>query len=64
MTAQQGELPKLYTPEEVASLLRISRRTVYRWLAAGKLKAVKIGKGWRVSQETMEELFGRGIAEE
>ena len=30
-------LPRFLTPEEVADLLRVSRRTVYNWLRSGQL---------------------------
>lgn len=32
-----------YRIDEVAELAGISRATIYRWIAAGKLKTVKIG---------------------
>ena len=36
---------KLLTIQEVAGKLRISERTIFRYLASGKLKAIKISKG-------------------
>lgn len=45
---------KLYTLEEVADILKISRRTLYTYVKTGKLHAVKIGKHWRVSHDVME----------
>jgi len=38
---------KLLTIEEVAKVLRVSTRTVIRYIEAGRLKASKIGV-WRV----------------
>lgn len=51
---------KLYSLEEVAAILHITRRTVYTYVHAGKLKAVKIGKYWRVSEENLQSLLSTG----
>lgn len=32
------------TTEEVCALYRVTRRSVYRWRAAGKLHGVKVGR--------------------
>lgn len=37
-----------YTPEEVASLLRVSRRSGNKLLETGVARGVKIGRYWRV----------------
>ena len=47
-------LPRFLTPEEVADLLRVSRRTVYNWLRSGQLPALRIGKVWRIRREDIE----------
>lgn len=39
---------KLYTVEEVMEILSISRRTLYNYIKSGSLKAVKIGRQWRI----------------
>lgn len=39
---------KLLVKREVAEVLQVSERTVNRWVAARKLKAVKIGNIFRV----------------
>jgi excisionase family DNA binding protein len=41
----------MMTVEEVAKLLRLNPRTVYRLLERGKLPGVKMGRQWRVSEE-------------
>ena len=40
---------KYYTPDEIAELLQMHPKTIRRYIREGKLKATKIGKGWRVS---------------
>lgn len=43
-----------YSVEEIADMLKVSKRTVYRNMQAGELHAVKIGQNWRISQENLE----------
>lgn len=40
-----AELPPLLTTDEAMRVLRTSRRNLYRWIAAGKLGAVRGGVG-------------------
>lgn len=40
-----------YTDAEVASLLRVSKRTVYRLRKSGALPAVRIGRAVRIPAE-------------
>lgn len=37
------------TVQEVAERLEVSEATVRQWIKAGELRAIDIGKGWRVS---------------
>jgi excisionase family DNA binding protein len=49
--ATTNELPNrwLFTPEEVAELLRVTRRTVYTWLRTERLPGTKQGR-WVVQR--------------
>jgi len=38
----------LCTPREAAVMLRVTPRTVSRWCRDGKLRAIKIGRVWRI----------------
>ncbi|MBL8028779.1 MAG: helix-turn-helix domain-containing protein [Fibrobacteres bacterium] len=40
---------KFYTVEQIAELLQINEKTIQRYIREGKLKAVKLGKSWRVT---------------
>lgn len=51
---------KVYTIEEVTSILKVTRRTIYNYIKSGKLKAVKIGKEWRVTQDMLEAFLSVG----
>lgn len=42
-------IDKLFTIEEVAKILRVSTRSVNRYIETGKLKASKIGV-WRIKE--------------
>lgn len=48
-----------YTCEEVAAMLKITTQTVYDWIAAGKLPAIKIGKSYRIEKGDVEDLINR-----
>lgn len=48
---------RFYRPDEVAQLLQLSRRTVYRLIRDGRLAGVKWGKGpWRIPAEIVKGL--------
>lgn len=40
----------LHTPAEVAASLKVTRRTVYRWIAGGQLPAAKAGSRVLISE--------------
>lgn len=48
---------ELLTPKEVAKILRVSPRTVQRWVKAGKLRAVRAGRLWRIPKEALVEFL-------
>ena len=51
---------RIYTLEEVMIILQVARRTVYNYIKNGDLKAVKMGKYWRVREEDLEEFTKTG----
>lgn len=52
--------PKLYTLDEVAAILKLHRRTLYRHIKSGSLAAVKMGQYWRVTDEQLRDFIARG----
>jgi excisionase family DNA binding protein len=44
-----------YTVEEVSEILGIKRRTVNDYIKKGKIKALKIGREFRIPREYLEE---------
>lgn len=43
-------MEKLYSAEETAEILQIKTDTVRRYIRSGKIRAVKVGKAWRISE--------------
>lgn len=41
-------LPKVYTPEQVAEILQLSKNTVYDLISRGEIVAKKIGRVYRI----------------
>ena len=52
---------RLLTPAEVAEYLRISRRTVVRWVREGRLRAVRVGRQWRIPAEEVQRVVQKGL---
>ncbi len=46
--------PRFLTAMEVAERMRVSKMTVYRLIRGGKIKAVRIGKAYRVREDDVE----------
>ncbi|GGF45348.1 hypothetical protein GCM10011519_19050 [Marmoricola endophyticus] len=46
---------KFLTVAEVASVMRVSKMTVYRLLHSGELPAVRVGRSFRVSESDVNE---------
>lgn len=42
------ERDEVYTTEEVVRFLRISRPTFYKYIRQGKIRAIKVGGGYRI----------------
>ncbi|MFL6106968.1 MAG: helix-turn-helix domain-containing protein [Marmoricola sp.] len=46
---------KFLTIAEVASVMRVSKMTVYRLVHGGDLPAVRVGRSFRVSEDDVNE---------
>jgi len=49
-------MEKLFTLKETAKILRVSERTILRYLKSGKLKASKLGQ-WRIKESDLEKFL-------
>jgi len=47
------------TVHEVADLLKVNEATVRRWIRDGELRAIDIGKGWRIADADLATFFHR-----
>jgi excisionase family DNA binding protein len=54
---------QLYSTEEVAEQLGLHVRTVRGYVRDGRLRAVRIGKQYRITREDLEEFVGSPLAD-
>lgn len=54
---------QVYTLEELTSILKVTRRTIYNYIKADQLKAIKIGREWRVTQKALDAFLEHGTEE-
>ncbi len=50
-------MPKFYTVQEVADMLQIHWQSVLTYIKDGKLEAVKLGKGYRISESALKKFL-------
>lgn len=53
---------KIYTVDEVAEILRVSKRHVYEQVKQNKLFAIKIGHSVRISEVALKKYVEQGGA--
>jgi excisionase family DNA binding protein len=47
----------LLTPEQVAEILQIHILTVYHYIRQGKLRAIRLGRSYRIAPEDLDLLI-------
>ena len=62
MNAPMGGVNFL-TVAEVASIMRVSKMTVYRLVHTGELPAVQIGRSFRVPEKAVQEYLSTSIVD-
>jgi excisionase family DNA binding protein len=50
---------RYYTPAEIAERLKVTPRTVYRWLESGELRAIRFTREYRISEADVEDFISR-----
>ncbi|HZX12816.1 MAG TPA: helix-turn-helix domain-containing protein [Thermodesulfobacteriota bacterium] len=58
---------KLYNLDELSKVLKVNKVTLRGYIEQGRLKAVKIGRSYRVTEEDLREFLlkrGRGLSKE
>ena len=48
---------KYYTVQEVADLLKLHWQSVLTYIKNGELEAIKLGKGYRISQQALDSFI-------
>ncbi len=51
------------TVAEVAEMLRVSNMTVYRLINAGQLRAVRVGKSYRLTEDDVDRYLAEGYTQ-
>lgn len=49
---------KIYTVEQVADLLNVTRHTIYRYIKNGALQPIKRGRQWYFSEKIVRDYLG------
>ncbi|CCH76061.1 conserved hypothetical protein [Nostocoides japonicum T1-X7] len=55
MSDRQLAEVRFLTVAEVASIMRVSKMTVYRMVHAGELPAIRVGRSFRVPQDAVDK---------
>ena len=51
----------VYTLQETADTLKVTKKAVYNWIKAGKLKATKLGREYRIQEQEIKRVLDEGI---
>ena len=55
---------ELLTVSEVATYLRVTRVTVWRWCQAGKIPATRIGRNWRIHRDDLRRFLETSVVQD
>ena len=45
---------EVYTVEECAEILKVTKRTIYKYVNEGSLRASKVGRDWRITDAAIQ----------
>ena len=54
---------RFLTVAEVADTLRVSTMTVYRLIKSGDLRAVRVGKSYRLTEDDVDRYLAEGFTQ-
>lgn len=52
---KEDQMPIVLTPAEAMDILGVGKNMMYRLLNTGELRAVRIGRSWRITGDALEE---------
>lgn len=55
-----AQVIRVYILDEVADIIGVTTRTLYTYIKEGKLKAVKVGRAWRITDKALTEFLETG----
>ena len=47
-----------YTPQELGKLLKVTDQTIYRLIESEHIRAVKVGRQWRIAADEVRRYLG------
>lgn len=53
----EGRELRVFTPQEAAAVLKLNPQTVWKYIRAGKLRASRIGRVYRIREADIERLL-------
>lgn len=54
-------MKRFYTVNEISELFNVTPTTVYSWIKTEKVKAIKMGKSWKISEEEYQRMINEGF---
>lgn len=54
---EQEMAERPFTAQEAADFLKVHINTVKRWIKEGRIKAVKIDRGWRIKRSEIDRIL-------
>lgn len=54
---KQEQLPIVLTASEAMDILGVGKNTMYRLLNSGKLRAIRLGRIWKITVPALEEFL-------
>ena len=60
MEGRMADGLEVYTPEEAACLLKVTRRTMYSYLRDGAIRSAKLGRIWRITRQDIDAFLSSG----
>lgn len=51
----QSNIPTVLNTDELQSILKIGKSSVYQLLSSGRIRAIKMGRSWKIPLEAVYE---------
>lgn len=52
---------KIYTPQEIADILKVKISTVYEYCRTGKLSASRLGNRYRITESQLQDFLEKTL---